>query len=43
LDYVTSGVDTTLLADVNVLGANFGTRAFIPVDVDVSTRPKRPN
>lgn len=36
LDYVTSGVNTTLLADVGVLEANFGDRAYIPVDVSVS-------
>ncbi len=41
LDYVTSGVDTTMLADVNVLGANFGSRAFIPVDVNVSTQAEK--
>lgn len=36
LDYITSGVVTTQLADVQVLGAKFGSRAFIPVDVSVS-------
>lgn len=41
LDYVTSGVDMALLADVSVLGAKFGTRDFIPVEVDVSTSAQR--
>jgi len=36
LDYVTSGISTAQLADVQVLGAKFGSRAFIPVTVDVS-------
>lgn len=36
LDYVTSGVVASQLADVHVLGAKFGTTAFIPVTVDVS-------
>jgi len=36
LDYVTSGVNTAQLADVNVLSAKFGTRDSIPVDVAVS-------
>lgn len=36
LDYVLSGVNTAQLDDVQVLGAKFGTRAFIPVDVKVS-------
>jgi flagellin len=36
LDYVTSGVTTTDLADVNVLRAKFGDAPFIGVDVDVS-------
>ena len=36
LDYITSGVVSTQLADVNVLGAKFGSSAFIPVTVDVS-------
>jgi len=41
LDYVTSGVDTTMLADVSVLGASFGTRDFIPVEVEVSTSAQK--
>ena len=36
LDYVVSGVDQTLVADVSVLGAKFGSRAYIPVEVEVS-------
>lgn len=36
LDYVTSGVDTNLLANVGVQEANFGSRPFIPVEIDVS-------
>ena len=36
LDYITSGINTAHLADVSVLGAKFGSRTFIPVEVDVS-------
>jgi flagellin len=36
LDYVTSGVDATQLADLSILGAKFGTRDFVGVDVNVS-------
>ncbi|MCP4590819.1 MAG: flagellin [bacterium] len=36
LDYITSSVNSTLLADVNVLGAKFGTRSFVPVEVQVT-------
>ncbi len=36
LDYVVSGVDGARLADVKVLGTRFGSRAFVPVDVNVS-------
>ncbi len=36
LGYFTSGVDTAALANVSVLEGNFGTRPFIPVDVNVS-------
>ncbi len=36
MDYVVSGVTTTELADVHVNGAKFGSRAFIPVTVEVS-------
>jgi flagellin len=36
LDYFTSGVNNAQLADVDVLEANFGSRQFIPVVVNVS-------
>lgn len=36
LDYVTSGINTADLADVNVLSAKFGNRDYIPVNVNVS-------
>ena len=36
LDYVTSGVTSTQLADVSVQGAKFGSNAFIPVTVNVA-------
>ena len=36
LDYVTSGVDGNLLANVRVDAANFGTAAYIPVNVNVT-------
>lgn len=36
LDYVTSGVAPTELADVNVLGAKFGSQPFVGVTVDVA-------
>ena len=36
LDYVTSGVNSTQLADVKVLGAKFGTLAFVGVNVLVA-------
>ena len=41
LDYLTSGVNWTQLADVNVLGAKFGTRSYIPVEIDVSTSAQK--
>lgn len=37
LDYVTSGVAAAELADVNVLGAKFGSQPYVGVDVSVST------
>ncbi len=37
LDYVTSGVTTTELADVTVLGAKFGSLPFIDVSIRVAT------
>jgi flagellin len=36
LDYVVSGVDRSELPDVAILGAKFGSRTFVPVEVDVS-------
>lgn len=36
LDYVTSGVTTAQLADVNVQAAKFGSQPFVNVDVNVS-------
>ncbi len=41
LDYVLSGVNTGELSNVNVLGAKFGTRAYIPVEVEVSTSAQK--
>jgi len=35
LDYLTSGVDHSQIADVNIYGANFGTNGSIPVTVEV--------
>ncbi len=40
LDFVTSGVDSSKLQDVHVLGANFGTASSIPVSVDVLASAK---
>lgn len=37
LDYVTSGVNTTDIKALDITQANFGTRASIPVQVDVVT------
>jgi|CXWL01.1.fsa_nt_gi flagellin len=36
LDYVTSGIVTSKLTDVSVLGAKFGTQPYVGVDVTVS-------
>ncbi|MBU0718614.1 MAG: flagellin [Planctomycetes bacterium] len=36
LDYITSGVTRTELANVHINGAKFGSRAYIPVTVNVS-------
>ena len=41
LDYVLSGVNTSELSTVNVLGAKFGSRAYIPVEVEVSTSAQK--
>lgn len=36
LDYVTSGINSSMLTDVNVLGAKFGSQPYVAVDVNVS-------
>lgn len=36
LDYVTSGVVSTQLTDVNILGAKFGSQPYVGVNIDVS-------
>lgn len=36
LDYITSGVDTSIISDVEINGAQFGTKSFLPVDIDVT-------
>jgi len=36
LDYVTSGVDNTVIETLKIHGANFGTRSYIPVNVEVT-------
>ena len=36
LDYVLSGVNTAQLTDIHVNGASFGTRDFIPVEVNLA-------
>lgn len=41
LDYVTSGVTATELADVSVLGAKFGSLPYVGVTVDVSQSAQR--
>jgi len=41
LDYVVSGVDQTQLSDVTVLAAKFGTRDYIPVEVEVTTSAQK--
>ncbi len=35
LDYVVSGVDDSIITDVDIFGANFGTNSTIPVSVEV--------
>ena len=37
LDYTTSGINFTQLADVNIQAANFGRAAFVPVNVVVTS------
>lgn len=41
LDYITSGVQATGLATLDVRKAQFGTRAYIPVNVDVLVSAQR--
>lgn len=41
LDYVTSGIITTELANVNVLAASFGTFSFVPVSITVGTSAQK--
>ena len=41
LDYVTSGVTPTELADVSVLGAKFGSQPYVGVTVDVAQSAQR--
>src|SRR4051812_7634429 len=40
LDYITSGVDTTVIEALHVQQANFGTNANIPVQINVITSAK---
>ncbi len=35
LDYITSGVDTTVINSVQIHGAQFGTRPYIPMNIEV--------
>ena len=37
LDYITSGVNDSEIAALDIQGAQFGTRSYIPVEVDVTT------
>lgn len=37
LGYITSGVDDSVINAVDIQGAQFGTRAYIPVDINVTT------
>jgi flagellin len=43
LDYITSGVDNNVVNALRIHGAQFGTRAYIPVNIDVtvSAQPAR--
>lgn len=41
LAYVTSGVDQSILATLNITGASFGTRNSIPVEVEVTQAPEK--
>ncbi|MGB7160409.1 MAG: flagellin [Tepidisphaeraceae bacterium] len=40
LDYITSGVDDSILESVHIAQANFGTNTTIPVQIDVITSAK---
>lgn len=37
LDYITSGVDSASVESLKIHGAQFGTRAYIPVNIEVTT------
>jgi flagellin len=37
LDYITSGVATSAITGLDIQGAQFGTRSYIPVTIDVTT------
>lgn len=37
LDYITSGVDNAVVDSLQIHGAQFGTRSYLPVNVDVTT------
>lgn len=41
LDYVTSGINSTQLANVSVLAASFGTFSFVPVNITVGTSAQK--
>ncbi len=41
LDYITSGVDSNAVADLAIHGAQFGTRTYVPVSVDVLQTAER--
>jgi len=41
LDYISSGITTSQIADANVFGANFGLNATIPVEVEVISSAER--
>lgn len=37
LDYITSGVNNSVITGLQIHGAQFGTRSYIPVNIDVTT------
>lgn len=39
LDYVTSGINYNMLADVDVVAANFGRADYVPINVSVTSAP----